>query len=180
MISGNSWILQCMFYCKFFFFFLLIVTCLTTISPDIKRCRLYPVVVVVVGLVCVNDPWGNAVEPLMPDRSKMRSQTKRDTGVYAARGRRNSGRGPPTSLKKAELEEVGVWHSSAHVFHRGRNSSYRWFSQLAKTKKKDLIVSDDVVEDAACFLRSNLFTLLLKTPDYSNLESQTTARHSIP
>ena len=42
-----------------------------------------PHVVVVVGLVCFNDPWGYAVEPLMADRSKVRCQTKRDTGVYA-------------------------------------------------------------------------------------------------
>ena len=47
--------------------------------------RLCPHVVVVVRLVCVNDPWGYVVEPLMPDRSKVRCQTKRDTGVYAAR-----------------------------------------------------------------------------------------------
>ena len=50
-------------------------------------CRLCPHVVVVVGLVCANDPWGYAVEPLMPVRSKVRRQTKWDTGVYAARGR---------------------------------------------------------------------------------------------
>ena len=48
--------------------------------------RLCPHVAVVLGLVCVNDPWGYAVETLMPDRSKMRRQTKRDTGVYAASG----------------------------------------------------------------------------------------------
>ena len=37
-------------------------------------CRLYPHVVVEVGLVSVNDPWGYAEEPLMlmPDRSKDR------------------------------------------------------------------------------------------------------------
>ena len=40
------------------------------------------VVVVVVRLECVNDPWGYAVDKLMPDRSKLRRQTKRDTGVY--------------------------------------------------------------------------------------------------
>ena len=43
-------------------------------------------VVVVVGLVCFDDPWGYAVEPLMLDRSKLKFQTKRDTGVYAVRG----------------------------------------------------------------------------------------------
>ena len=42
-------------------------------------------VVVVVGLVCFDDLWGYAVEPLMRDRPKVRSQTKRDTGVYASR-----------------------------------------------------------------------------------------------
>ena len=43
-------------------------------------------VVVVVGLVCLNDLWGYTLEPLMPGRSKVRFQTKRDTGVYAVRG----------------------------------------------------------------------------------------------
>ena len=42
-------------------------------------CRLCLHVVVVVGLVCFYDPWGYAVEPLMPDRSKLRRQTKRNT-----------------------------------------------------------------------------------------------------
>ena len=42
-------------------------------------------VVVVVGFMCFDDPWDYAVEPLMPDRSKVRFQTKRDTGVYAMR-----------------------------------------------------------------------------------------------
>ena len=72
-----------------------------------------PHVVVVVGLECINDLWGYAVEPLMLDRSKVRFQTKRDTGFYDVREsrfasgtrrlirrvqanqrRRNSGRGP--------------------------------------------------------------------------------------
>ena len=52
-----------------------------------RPCRMCPHDVVVVGLVYVNGPWGYAVEPLMPDSSKVRRQTKRDTGVYAARGR---------------------------------------------------------------------------------------------
>ena len=49
--------------------------------------RLCAHVVIVVGLVWVNDPLGYAVEPLMPDRSKVRFQIKRDTGVYAERRR---------------------------------------------------------------------------------------------
>ena len=48
--------------------------------------RLCLLVVVVVGLVCFDDLWGYVDEPLMPDRSKVRFQTKRDTGVYAVRG----------------------------------------------------------------------------------------------
>ena len=52
----------------------------------INPCRLCSHVVVVIGLVCVNDPWGYAVELLMSDRSKVRRQTKWDTGVYDARG----------------------------------------------------------------------------------------------
>ena len=46
-----------------------------------------PHVVVVVRFVCVNDPWSYALELLMPDRSKVKLQTKRDTGVFTARGR---------------------------------------------------------------------------------------------
>ena len=39
-----------------------------------------PHVVVVVGFVCFDDPWGYAVELLMPDRPIVRIQTKRDEG----------------------------------------------------------------------------------------------------
>ena len=34
--------------------------------------RLCPHVVVVVGLLCFDDPWGYVVEPLMPDRPMVR------------------------------------------------------------------------------------------------------------
>ena len=44
-------------------------------------------VVIVVGLVCFVDPWGYAVEAHVPERSKVRFQTKWDTGVYTMRGR---------------------------------------------------------------------------------------------
>ena len=46
-----------------------------------------PHVVVVEELERFSDPWGYVVEPLMPARPKVRDQTKRDTGVYAVRGR---------------------------------------------------------------------------------------------
>ena len=57
--------------------------------------RLCPHVVVMVALVCVNDPWGYAVKPLMPDRSKLKRRTRtvevrfRDASVYqvSSRGR---------------------------------------------------------------------------------------------
>ena len=49
-------------------------------------CRLCPHVVVVVGLVCFEDPWSYAVEPLIPDRPKVRFQNKRDTEVNAVCG----------------------------------------------------------------------------------------------
>ena len=48
--------------------------------------RLCPHVVVVMGFERFNDLSGYTVEPLMPDRSKVRFQTKGDTGVYAVRG----------------------------------------------------------------------------------------------
>ena len=48
--------------------------------------QLCPHVVVVVGLVCFDDPWGYAVEPLMPDRSYVRFWTERETeGLHRAR-----------------------------------------------------------------------------------------------
>ena len=40
-----------------------------TVYKFINPCRLCPHVTVVVGLVCF-DPWGYAVELLMPDRCK--------------------------------------------------------------------------------------------------------------
>ena len=87
----------------------------TDFQGFLTPCRQCPHVVVVAGFVCVNDPCGYAVEPLMPDRSKVRRQTKRDTEVYpcaigrsslprrvcssdvpmqANQRRRNCGRGP--------------------------------------------------------------------------------------
>ena len=88
-----------------------------TVSP---RCRW-------VGLVCVNDPWSYVVGPLMPDRSNVTRQTKRDTEICATRGscgslpgrdclsqqclykRTSDGVTPeedPASLKKAKLEST--------------------------------------------------------------------------
>ena len=64
----------------------------------LRPCRLCPHVVIVVGLVCVNNPWGYAVEPLMPDRSKVRVQTKL---VYAG-------------LRGARTVEVRFQDASAH------------------------------------------------------------------
>ena len=82
-----------------------------------------------VGRKCVNNRWGYAgrtknksVEPLMPDRAKVSS--KRDTVVYAVRGRSRFASGTrllirrgcasepvtaeedPTSLKKPKLESA--------------------------------------------------------------------------
>ena len=76
--------------------------------------------------MCFNDPWCYAVETLMSVRSKVRFQTKRDTGVYAVGGRsafasrtrllirRGCANEPvmalpeedPTSLKMGKLESV--------------------------------------------------------------------------
>ena len=44
-------------------------------------------VIIVVGLERFSDFRGSAVEPLMPDRPKVKFQTKRDTAVYAVRRR---------------------------------------------------------------------------------------------
>ena len=105
-------------------------------SRDPNSLPTVPNVVVVVGLVCFDDLWGYAVEPLMPDRPKVRFQTKRDTGVYAVRGwsryasgtrllirsacasepawqRRDSvtPEQDPTSLKKAKVTKIPwTWH----------------------------------------------------------------------
>ena len=56
------------------------------LEPVVNPCRLCPHVVVV-GPERFNDLWSYAVEPLMPDRPKVRFQTKNATGVYAVRGR---------------------------------------------------------------------------------------------
>ena len=52
---------------------------LTVLNPShlSQPCRLCPHVVVAIGLERLNDLWGYAVEPLMPDRFKVRFQTKR-------------------------------------------------------------------------------------------------------
>ena len=50
------------------------------VGQYLHSCRLCPHVVVVVGLVYINDPWGYAVKPLM-----VRLQTERDSVVYAGR-----------------------------------------------------------------------------------------------
>ena len=64
-----------------------------------------PHVVFVVGRVCFDDPWGYAVEPLVPDRSKMRLQTKRDTGVYAVCGRPSFASGTRLLISRACTSE---------------------------------------------------------------------------
>ena len=93
--------------------------------PTNSHCRRCPHVVVTVGLEHFSDLWGYEVEPLMPDKPKVRDQTKRNTEVYAVRSgtsrytsetrllirrdctvnqrRRNSGRGPHL-FKKAKAE----------------------------------------------------------------------------
>ena len=48
-----------------------------------KPCRLCPNVVVVVWLEHFDEIWGDAVEPLMLERPKVRFQAKWDTEVYA-------------------------------------------------------------------------------------------------
>ena len=48
---------------------------------------------------------GYAVEPLMPDRSKVRFQTKRDTGVCAVRGRSRFASGTCLLIRRACASE---------------------------------------------------------------------------
>ena len=52
----------------------------------------------VVGLERFNDLWDYAVEPLIPDRSKVRFQTKRDKG----------------GLRRAQAVECRCRNASAH------------------------------------------------------------------
>ena len=49
-------------------------------DDGVLPCRLCPRVVVVVGLLCFDDPYGYAVEPIVPYRSKVIFQTKRPRG----------------------------------------------------------------------------------------------------
>ena len=75
----------------------------------ILPCQLCPHVVVVVGLVCFDDPWGYAIELLMPDRYNVRFQTKRDTGAYTVCGRSRFASGARLLTRLAcasELETV--------------------------------------------------------------------------
>ena len=88
-------------------------------------CRLCQHVVLVVRLVCFDDPWGYPVESLMPGRSKVRRQTKRPAVYPCARTvevrfrdasahqtclcKRISDVSPeenPTSLKNAKLKSA--------------------------------------------------------------------------
>ena len=64
-----------------------------------------PHVVVMVGLVCINDPWGYMGEPLMPEWSMVRRQTKRDTRVYATRVRRRFAFGTRLFIRRACASE---------------------------------------------------------------------------
>ena len=71
-------------------------------------CRMYPHVVVVVGLVCSDDPWGYAVEPLIPDKSKVKFHTKRDKGLYAVRGRSRFASGTRLLIRRACANKLGT------------------------------------------------------------------------
>ena len=77
-------------------------------TTDMFPCRQCPHVVVVVDLVCVSDPWGYAVEPLMPERSKVRRQTKRDMGVYATRRWWRFASGTRLFIRRACASEPGM------------------------------------------------------------------------
>ena len=71
-----------------------------------------PHFLVVVGFVCFDIAWSYAVEPLMPVRSKVIFQTKRDTGVYAARGRWRFASGMRLFIRRAcasEPETALLW-----------------------------------------------------------------------
>ena len=71
-------------------------------------CRLCPYVVVVVGLVCFDDPWAYAVGIIMPDRPQVRFQTKRDTGVYDVRERTRFASGTRLLIRRACVREPGT------------------------------------------------------------------------
>ena len=72
------------------------------VSSSHNDCgRLFTHVVFVVGFVCFDAPWDYAVEPLMPDKSTVSIQTKRDTGVYAVRGRPRFASGPRLLIRRA-------------------------------------------------------------------------------
>ena len=62
--------------------------CQTSPCQQCPPCRQCPHVVVVIELVCVNDPWGYPVVQLMPDRSKVTPEED------------------PTSLRQAKLESA--------------------------------------------------------------------------
>ena len=71
-------------------------------------CRLCLHVFALVGLVCINDPWSYALEPLMPDRSKVRCQSKWDTEVYAARGEWRFASGTRQLIRRVCTSDVSV------------------------------------------------------------------------
>ena len=66
----------------FTFTVFLVTSWLSRTSRFRAPCRLSLQVVVMVGLERFNNPWVYAAEPLMPDRPKVRDQTKRDKGAY--------------------------------------------------------------------------------------------------
>ena len=76
-------------------------------------------VVVVTGLVCVNDPWSYAVEPPMPYRSKVRRQTKRDWGVYSCVDGRGSLPGHICSSDVLANQRRCNCGRGAHLFNKG-------------------------------------------------------------
>ena len=70
--------------------FLILISVFSVGAALLLFLPIVPHVVVVVGLVCINDPWSYAVEPLMPDRSKVRNQTSGTRGFTPCAGGRGS------------------------------------------------------------------------------------------
>ena len=92
---STEWTASLFFLCFFFVVgFLVVFRHFTLGKVRIKatlaliklHSQLCPHVVIVVGLDRFSDPWGYAGRA-MPDRPKVRDQTKRDMGVYAVHGR---------------------------------------------------------------------------------------------
>ena len=111
-------------------------------------CRLCPYVVIVVGLVCVNDPWGYAgyaVEPLMSGAEiRFQDASAHQTCLCKQTSDGVTLEEDPTSIKKAKLELVRREGTTVCQGHGNHSNETPWTWQQGQLQEQAGFLSVEV------------------------------------